>query len=93
MLCVSKRPAQRVLSLKTPDLGLRIANFAPRGSAPHPAGAGAPNPNCASAVLACTLYRVVGLPTMDDSWEVEDVVQYRTYYRKEQWLVKWKGYG
>ena len=33
------------------------------------------------------------MPTMADSWDVEDVVQYRTYYRKEQWLVKWKGYG
>ena len=33
------------------------------------------------------------MPTMDDSWDVEDVVQYRTYYRKEQWLIKWKGYG
>ena len=29
----------------------------------------------------------------DDSWEVESVVQFRSYYRKEQWLVKWKGYG
>ena len=33
------------------------------------------------------------MPTMDDSWDVEAVVQYRTYYRKEQWLVKWLGYG
>ena len=33
------------------------------------------------------------MPTMNDKWEVENVVQYRTYYRKEQWLVKWKGYG
>jgi len=33
------------------------------------------------------------MPTVDDSWDVEDVVQYRTYYRKEQWLIKWKGYG
>ena len=33
------------------------------------------------------------MPTMDDSWDVEAVVQYRTYYRKEQWLIKWKGYG
>ena len=33
------------------------------------------------------------MPTMDDSWDVAEVVQYRTYYRKEQWLVKWKGYG
>ena len=30
---------------------------------------------------------------MDDSWEVEDVVQYRTYYRQEQYLIKWAGYG
>ena len=29
----------------------------------------------------------------DDSWEVESVVQFCSYYRKEQWLVKWKGYG
>ena len=21
------------------------------------------------------------------------MVQYRTYYRKEQWLIKWKDYG
>ena len=33
------------------------------------------------------------MPTMDDSWDVEAVVQYRTYYRKEQWLIKWQGYG
>ena len=33
------------------------------------------------------------MPTVDDSWDVEDVVQYRTYYRKEQWLIKWQGYG
>ena len=33
------------------------------------------------------------MPTVDDSWDVEDVVQYRKYYRKEQWLIKWKGYG
>lgn len=33
------------------------------------------------------------MPTCDDSWEVEAVVQYRTCYSKEQWLVKWKGYG
>jgi hypothetical protein len=33
------------------------------------------------------------MPTMDDSWDVEVVVQYRSYYRKEQWLVKWKHYG
>jgi len=25
-------------------------------------------------------------------WDVEAVVQYRSYYRKEQWLIKWKGY-
>jgi hypothetical protein len=33
------------------------------------------------------------MPSMDDEWEVEAVVQYRTYYRKEQYLIKWKGYG
>lgn len=33
------------------------------------------------------------MPTMDDSWDVEDVVQYRKYYGKEKWLIKWKGYG
>ena len=33
------------------------------------------------------------MPSADDSWEVEAVVQFRSYYRKEQWLVKWKGYG
>ena len=25
---------------------------------------------------------------MDDSWDVEAVVQYRMYYRKEQWLIR-----
>lgn len=33
------------------------------------------------------------MPTMDDEWEVEAVVQYRAYYRKEQYLIKWMGYG
>ena len=33
------------------------------------------------------------MPTSDDEWEVEAVLQYRTYYRQEQWLIKWKGYG
>ena len=33
------------------------------------------------------------MPSATDEWEVENVVQYRSYYRKEQWLVKWKGYG
>jgi len=33
------------------------------------------------------------MPSADDSWEVEAIVQYRTYYRKEQWLVKWKNCG
>jgi hypothetical protein len=32
------------------------------------------------------------MPTSDDEWEVEAVLQYRTYYRQEQWLIKWKGY-
>lgn len=32
------------------------------------------------------------MPTQDDVWEVEAVVQYRSYYRKGQWLVKWKDY-
>jgi hypothetical protein len=32
------------------------------------------------------------MPTHDDVWEVEAVVQYRSYYRKGQWLVKWKDY-
>ena len=32
------------------------------------------------------------MPTHDDLWEVECVCQYRSYYRKGQWLVKWKGY-
>lgn len=33
------------------------------------------------------------MPTSDDSWEVERVLQYRSHYRKEQWLIKWKNYG
>ncbi|KAJ1629221.1 hypothetical protein T492DRAFT_873725 [Pavlovales sp. CCMP2436] len=28
------------------------------------------------------------MPTLDDEWEVEKVLQYRTYYRQEQWLIK-----
>jgi hypothetical protein len=32
------------------------------------------------------------MPTHDDLWEVECVCQYRSYYRKGQRLVKWKGY-
>ena len=32
------------------------------------------------------------MPTHDDVWEVEKVIQHRSYYRKDQWLVKWKGY-
>jgi len=35
----------------------------------------------------------VDMLTHDDEWTVESVLQYRTYYRKEQWLVKWKDYG
>ena len=33
------------------------------------------------------------MPSTEDDWEIEEVAQYRTYYRKEQWLVKWKGFG
>jgi hypothetical protein len=33
------------------------------------------------------------MPTVDDEWEVEAVLQYRTYFRQEQWLIKWKGNG
>ncbi|KAJ1624223.1 hypothetical protein T492DRAFT_1048569 [Pavlovales sp. CCMP2436] len=33
------------------------------------------------------------MPTSDDEWEVEKVLQYLTYYRQEQWLIKWKDYG
>ncbi|KAJ1627060.1 hypothetical protein T492DRAFT_1028200 [Pavlovales sp. CCMP2436] len=33
------------------------------------------------------------MPTSDDEWKVEKVLQYRTYYRQEQWLIKWKDYG
>lgn len=32
------------------------------------------------------------VPSMDDEWEVEEVRQYRTYYCRKQWLVKWKNY-
>jgi hypothetical protein len=32
------------------------------------------------------------MPSVDDEWEVEAVLQYRTYFRQEQWLIKWKGY-
>jgi hypothetical protein len=30
---------------------------------------------------------------MDGKWEVEAVVWYRTHYRKEQYLIKWKQEG
>ncbi|KAJ1619000.1 hypothetical protein T492DRAFT_1089124, partial [Pavlovales sp. CCMP2436] len=33
------------------------------------------------------------MPTSDDEWEVEKVLQYRAYSRQEQWLIKWKDYG
>ena len=33
------------------------------------------------------------MPSASDEWEVEAVVQWRTYYRKDQWLVKWRGWG
>ena len=33
------------------------------------------------------------MPTVNDSWEVERVTEYRCLYGTEQWLVKWKGYG
>ncbi|KAJ1640884.1 hypothetical protein T492DRAFT_926807 [Pavlovales sp. CCMP2436] len=33
------------------------------------------------------------MPTSYDEWEVEKVLQYRTYHRQEQWLIKWKDYG
>ena len=33
------------------------------------------------------------MPTSNDDWEVEAVLQYRMKYGVEQWLVKWKGYG
>ena len=32
------------------------------------------------------------MPTHDDVCAVEWIVQYRSYYRKGQWLVKWRGY-
>lgn len=32
------------------------------------------------------------MPTTNDDWEVEKVVQYRCQYGVEQWLVKWKNY-
>jgi len=33
------------------------------------------------------------MPTLNDDWEVQAVMQYRVVYGIEQWLVKWKGYG
>lgn len=32
------------------------------------------------------------MPTANDDWEVEHVMQYRCMYGVEQWLVKWVGY-
>ena len=34
-----------------------------------------------------------GVAALAYDWEVESIVRYRTFYRKEQCLVKWKGYG
>lgn len=33
------------------------------------------------------------MPTVNDRWVVERVIQYRCKYGIEQWLVKWEGYG
>lgn len=33
------------------------------------------------------------MPTSNDDWEVESVLQYRCIYNTEQWLVKWKGFS
>ena len=32
------------------------------------------------------------MPTENEQWKVEAVVQYRCQYGTEQWLVKWKDY-
>ena len=33
------------------------------------------------------------MPTENEAWKVERVVQYRCNYGTEQWLVKWMDYG
>ena len=33
------------------------------------------------------------MPTMADDWEVEKLLEYRSKYRKDYWLVKWKGFN
>lgn len=33
------------------------------------------------------------MPTLNEDWEVEKVIQYRSRYGVEEWLIKWKGYG
>lgn len=33
------------------------------------------------------------MPTINDDWEVDRVVQYRCLYGTEQWLVRWKGFN
>jgi len=46
------------------------------------------------AVAADSLQEIrAEMPTMDNEWDVKAEVQYRTYYRKEQYLIIWKGYG
>ena len=30
---------------------------------------------------------------MADDWEVEKLLEYRSKYRKDYWLVKWKGFN
>jgi hypothetical protein len=46
------------------------------------------------AVAADSLQEIrAEMPTMDDGWDVKAEVQYRTHFRKEQYLIKWKGYG
>ena len=44
-------------------------------------------------IEASSLLRIrAEMPTANEDWEVETVMQYRCQYGVEQWLVKWKGY-
>ena len=45
-------------------------------------------------IEAASLQRIrAEMPTANDDWEVERLLQYRCLYGVEQWLVKWQGYG
>lgn len=96
------RPRRGSGSESATSTSTALAQHPPSGSAATPAASGPPTryklaPEGEKGEDGSTSNGLLEIraemPTLDDTWEVEEVVQYRTYYRKEQWLVKWKGYG